>query len=133
MRVLSTFDNSQSVNPSSVEAREKKRGEAGAEKSSQTRPSGPERLSRSEILSRLEKAKGSSEDKVEVTKKPLDKASWDDAGEEEAQKKADEIVGDVGKNRPDDPETKNKLKTLLGNGGFNFSAKEREALGQILK
>lgn len=43
-----------------------------------------------------------------------------------------EVVGDVGKNKPDDPMTKNKLKEVLSNGTFAFSEKERSALEDIL-
>lgn len=44
-----------------------------------------------------------------------------------------EPFGDVKKNDPKDPGTKEKLKDALTAGAFNFSAKEREVLGKILK
>ncbi len=40
---------------------------------------------------------------------------------------------DVGKNHPKDPMTSEKLKSVLDMGAFQFSAKEREVLSQILK
>lgn len=44
----------------------------------------------------------------------------------------EEVKSDVGVNRPDDPETKNKLKHALTTGAFQFSAKEKEVLQGIL-
>lgn len=44
----------------------------------------------------------------------------------------EEVIGDVGKNKPDDPMTKSKLKQALSGGTFQFSDKERSALEQIL-
>lgn len=44
----------------------------------------------------------------------------------------EEVKSDVGVNRPDDPETKNKLKHALTTGAFQFSAKEKEILQGIL-
>lgn len=44
----------------------------------------------------------------------------------------EEAVGDVGKNKPDDPMTRSKLKHALSAGSFQFSEKERAALGEIL-
>ncbi len=35
-------------------------------------------------------------------------------------------------NNPEDPVTKEKLKHVLNSNGFNFSDKERKALGEIL-
>lgn len=43
-----------------------------------------------------------------------------------------EAVGDVGKNKPDDPMTRSKLKQALSLGTFAFSEKERSALEDIL-
>lgn len=57
---------------------------------------------------------------------------------EDVEKKGDtikiveEVKSDVGVNRPDDPETKNKLKHALTTGAFQFSAKEKEVLQGIL-
>lgn len=40
---------------------------------------------------------------------------------------------DVGLNNPDDSNTKEKLKSALSMGAFNFNPKEREVLDRILK
>jgi hypothetical protein len=40
---------------------------------------------------------------------------------------------DVGLNSPDDSNTKEKLKSALSMGAFNFNSKEREVLDRILK
>jgi hypothetical protein len=42
------------------------------------------------------------------------------------------IKSDVGTNSPADPNTTEKLKTVLSKGAFNFSSKERETLDRIL-
>ena len=44
-----------------------------------------------------------------------------------------EVVGDIKKNDPNDPMTKEKLKTLLTSGAVNFGDKERAVLSKILK
>ena len=46
--------------------------------------------------------------------------------------KDEETPSDVGKNRPDDPMTSEKLKSVLQSGAVNFSGKEKEILGKIL-
>jgi hypothetical protein len=45
---------------------------------------------------------------------------------------ADAPVGDVGLNDPNDPMTREKLKSLLGSGAVNFGDKERAVLAKIL-
>lgn len=58
-----------------------------------------------------------------------------------SQKKAEVVKVDIEENGipknlqndPSDPVTREKLKDLLGNGGINFSSKEREVLSSILK
>lgn len=88
----------------------------------------------------------------------LTRAAWDKQvdekhsvpGPQEAQEKAKELsgqslgegtkvidkdkeaIGDVGKNKPDDPMTRNKLKQVLSHGSFAFNDKERSALEDIL-
>jgi hypothetical protein len=42
------------------------------------------------------------------------------------------VDSDIKKNDPNDPVTKEKLKALLSNGGFNFKPEERKALSDIL-
>jgi hypothetical protein len=161
MRILTTFDNSQTVNDRSRQARESnaKPTTPEAQDSAAIVESKPERLSRNQILSRLEanktKATNQSSRPEPVV---LARASWDDSDEDEqdvkveltkktrpqvekkeiteevdATVKAEEVASDVGKNDPSDPHTRGKLQTLLSSGGFNFSEKEREALSQILK
>lgn len=44
-----------------------------------------------------------------------------------------QLKGDVGLNHPQDPNTKEKLKSILRVGAFNFSEKEKAALGKILQ
>ena len=44
----------------------------------------------------------------------------------------DNPVGDVGLNDPNDPMTREKLKSLLGSGAVNFGEKERAVLAKIL-
>jgi hypothetical protein len=149
MRILSTFDNSQSVTPTS-----KKQRQASTLGSPMEQQSAPERLSRSQILSRLEASKSPSEAKEATpaaTNVSLSRASWDDVDEDEqaaeateakpavqSQAEAEEVAehlleSDVGKNDPNDEMTRSKLQTLVTSGGFNFSEKEREVLSQILK
>jgi len=161
MRILTTFDNSQTVNDRSRQARESnaKATTPEGQNSTVVVESKPERLSRNQILSRLEANKPKSS---EQTSRPepvvLSRASWDDSDEDESDVKveltkkttpqvektkitepadakirAEEIASDIGKNDPKAPETRGKLQTLLSSGGFNFSEKEREALSQILK
>jgi hypothetical protein len=165
MRILTTFDNSQTVNDRSKQAREanSKPTTPKAQEAASAQEIKPERLSRNQILSRLEANKASKD--IEQASKPkpvvLQRASWDDSDEDEkaakvelaskakseaqkiekpqikestdAESKAQEVVSDVGINDPSAPETRGKLQTLLSSGGFNFSEKEREALSQILK
>jgi hypothetical protein len=95
--------------------------------------------------------------KADTEEPKLTRASWDKQIEEkpvlkpeEAQEKAKkltgeskgegikvidmdkEALGDVGKNKPDDPMTRSKLKSVLSQGSFVFSEKERNALEDIL-
>lgn len=42
------------------------------------------------------------------------------------------VIGDVKKNDPNDPNTKEKLKSALSMGAFDFGEKERAVLSQIL-
>lgn len=79
-------------------------------------------LSRSEILEKLEKAKGPEVKKDKTVKgqrfgdgfMQIDEAS------------------DVSKNDPKDPMTSEKLKSMLNSGAVNFSGKEQEVLRKIL-
>ncbi|MDC1175141.1 hypothetical protein OAT67_07085 [Bacteriovoracaceae bacterium] len=48
------------------------------------------------------------------------------------QAESEEVIGDVSKNDPNDPNTKEKLKSVLAMGAFSFSEKEKAALGKIL-
>lgn len=50
----------------------------------------------------------------------------------EVETEEEPIIGDIGKNDPNDTDTQEKLKTILKSGGFAFSPKEREVLGDIL-
>jgi hypothetical protein len=63
-------------------------------------------------------------DSIEISKSAKIKKSIDDK---------DVVIGDIGKNDPKEEITKEKLKGLIKSGGFSFSDKEREALGEILK
>lgn len=45
---------------------------------------------------------------------------------------AEAPVGDVGLNNPNDPMTREKLKSLLSSGAVNFGDKERAVLAKIL-
>ncbi len=45
---------------------------------------------------------------------------------------AEAPVGDVGLNNPNDPMTREKLKTLLNSGAVNFGDKEKAVLAKIL-
>lgn len=89
MRILSTFDNSQSVAKTSQKAREARKGAVpeGMEPAARREP---ERLSRSQILARLEQNKNgqlpsSSNKAAQETQErgSLARASWDDQDEEE--------------------------------------------------
>jgi len=93
MRVLSTFDNSQSVNAKAREQREK--GSVATRPGSKSTNSTPvnqappprESLSRSQILARLEQAKKPNAEQA-LAKAPerhalLAKPLWDDAGEDD--------------------------------------------------
>ena len=93
MRVLSTFDNSQSVNTKAREQREKGAvaTRPGTKSASGTpanqAPPPRENLSRSQILAKLEQAKKPSAEQA-LVKAPerhalLAKPLWDDAGEED--------------------------------------------------
>lgn len=44
----------------------------------------------------------------------------------------EEVKSDISTNDPNDPMTKEKLKTLLGKGAMNFDPKHREVLAKIL-
>lgn len=48
------------------------------------------------------------------------------------EKKSHTLKSDVDLNDPRDTNVHEKLRTILKSGGFNFSQKEKEALGQIL-
>lgn len=164
MRILTTFDNSQTVNDRSKQAREanSRPTTPQAEKAAALVESKPERLSRNQILSRLEANKAKVTSQASAPKSvTLERASWDDSGQDkktapaaqvdltkkakpevekpaiqeasEAQEKVEEVVSDVGINDPNAPETRGKLQTLLSSGGFKFSEKERQALSEILK
>jgi len=62
------------------------------------------------------------EDSVELSNSAKKEAHIDPEG-----------FGDVKKNDPSSEETQEKLKALLKTGAFQFSDKERAALGEILK
>lgn len=61
------------------------------------------------------------EDKVEISKKEAVKVQ------------GEEGFGDLASNDPQSEETQEKLRGILQAGAFNFSDKERAALGEILK
>jgi hypothetical protein len=61
-------------------------------------------------------------DKIELSDSAKKKAHIDPEG-----------FGDVKNNNPKSEDTQMKLKGLLRSGGFQFSDKERAALGKILK
>lgn len=73
--------------------------------------------------------KSKEADEVEVSNKAKNMAK----GETKVVEKEDAVIGDVGKNDPNDVVTQEKLKTLLRTGAFQFSDREREALKDILK
>jgi hypothetical protein len=60
--------------------------------------------------------------------------SAQESGKNEVQpgEKKEVVNSDIKKNDPNDPVTKEKLKAILNNGGFNFRPEERKALSDIL-
>lgn len=77
--------------------------------------------------------------KEEVTEpaKAVETKAAQNANEAEEPKKlvnaqGEEIRSDIGKNRPDDPATTEKLRELLKTNAFSFSQKEKDALANIL-
>jgi hypothetical protein len=56
----------------------------------------------------------------------------EEAKEETDSKDSHLLKTDINLNDPKDPNTQEKLKTVLSKGAFNFNAKEREALDKIL-
>lgn len=86
-------------------------------------------------------------DKVEISKEAKDKSAKSKKVDNEEAKEVDKQseletnkeenedfeLGDIKKNDPKDPVTKEKLKDVLRNGSFHFSAAERAALGEILE
>ena len=94
------------------------------------RPSG---ASRWEIMDRVDllrknggSLKFSSSDKMSAQKPDWAKS------EGEVQKDI-MLKSDVGLNNPNDPTTVEKLKSVLSSGAVNFSGKEKDILGKILK
>ena len=59
--------------------------------------------------------------------------SQDTDNENNDEKAVKVVAGDIKLNDPNDPNTREKLKTMMKSGGFNFSPQERSALAQILK
>lgn len=98
----------------------------------------PNDLSRSEIRSKIENHKREKEKDFQVE---IDASKAKKKAEviKNATKAKVEVTpegepfGDVKKNDPNDPGTKEKLKGVLTAGAFNFSAKERDVLSKILK
>lgn len=109
----------------------------------------PNDLSRSEIHNKIQNHKLEREQafqaKIDASKAKkkaeLNAAAAKDTAQKikEATKAEVEVTpegepfGDVKKNDPNDPNTKEKLKGVLTAGAFNFSAKERDVLSRILK
>ncbi len=104
----------------------------------------PSELSRSEIRNMVEANKREKEEAYKVTlqskqSKAVAKTEVAKAEVKKVETKSEveitpegEAFGDIKKNDPEDPNTKEKLKGVLTAGGFNFSEKEREVLGKIL-
>lgn len=98
--------------------------------SPQTAPdkSKPQRLSKEELQARVAAKFGKSAEVKKLEPKPdtveLNTKGVKNSGEED--------FGDIGKNDPSSEVTREKLKSILKNGGFDFNDRERKALGQIL-
>ena len=75
-----------------------------------------------------------NKDKVNVSKtaKQKNESIGDMNLEKYIEKEPKDIVSDINLNDPKDPNTQEKLRGVISNGGFNFSLKEREILGKIL-
>lgn len=103
-------------------------------------------LSASEIRAKVEE---NSKPKVEKVEKPkgqklgdgflnesvkVDRAAMKALAQARAEAPKDHTLpSDIDKNEPDNPVTTEKLKTILGSGGFSFNPKEREVLSKILE
>jgi hypothetical protein len=90
----------------------------------------PPRLSPQEVRDKIEIAqqKKNAERSVSQEIRDVRSAMPDDLKAEGD----DKPVSDVSTNDPNDPVTKEKLKSLLTSGGFTFNGKEQEVLAKIL-
>jgi hypothetical protein len=118
MRILTQMD---PIPQSSI--RQNEAAKTGAKGQKRTRVHQRENLSRNEILKRLEQHKA---EKTEL-KAPTKVIKDFEEGE------VHEAPGDVGLNNPKDPATREKLRKILSSGGFSFSERERQVLGNILE
>ena len=88
------------------------------------------KTSKDELKAKLEAKFGKKFGEKKAEKKEEDVVvSIDKKGNKEV---SDQGFGDIKKNDPNAPETREKLKTILSTGAFSFNPKEREALQKIL-
>ena len=100
---------------------------------SQNHSTGPnkvkKKLSKEDIDAKIKAKFG---EKAEKKKAPEEKVEFSDKSKAKA-KEGESTMGDIGSNKPDAAETREKLKSILKMGGFDFNDKERKALATILK
>ena len=95
----------------------------------------PKPATESDIIKKLEAKFGDKfkSKKKEIVPKVEDKIELSESKTApKLEGKTAEVIGDIGANNPNDPETREKLKHLLTQGAFNFSEQEKAALSKIL-
>ena len=92
-------------------------------------PAQPEKLSNDDIAAKIRAKFGKTAEIKKVIPKVEDKVELNSKGVVSSD---EEEFGDIGKNDPKSEVTQERLKGLLKGNGFNFSDKERKALGEIL-
>lgn len=90
----------------------------------------PQKDSKEELKAKLEAKFGKKFDQKKPKKSEDVVVSIDKKGNKEV---SEEGFGDVKKNDPNAPETREKLKKILSTGAFSFNPKERDALSKILE
>lgn len=140
---MKIFSPTESAHPKGSEVKSvKKSGKAKKHVAPPQKAEISERAIREKLASHVETSNSAKSKVMEKNSQALGAGFLSDAkapGDKvEAPKKEDSIkdshllMSDVKLNDPNDPNTQEKLKSVLTKGAFNFNAREREALEKIL-
>ncbi|MDD4975668.1 MAG: hypothetical protein PHY93_15030 [Bacteriovorax sp.] len=89
---------------------------------------------KAQVIQKNSKALGAGFMNEDFRPKPLEAEVAADEGEKKADSVKDShlLLSDVKLNDPTDPNTQEKLKSVLRNGAFSFNSREKETLEKIL-